>query len=179
MPNNITEAQAVPDKKQQKYAILPQQEQVPQPQTLGKHFPFPEEPDFVGKYGDGTFGCCDDIESCLFSFCCLPCANGYACAWAEAIHSDESVIGCVCFNLIFTGVSGGLCHCFMAAEAHKRVEKRIATFNNHSALDADKLCCHFLCTGCEQAKLQRAIKNFKKIHGYEITGQPGEINMKR
>ena len=175
MSDNLVVAQAVPVKQQM-------QQQMLQSSLLVKQFPFPEEPDFVGKYGGNTFSCFDDIETCLFSFCCLPCANGYAHAWGGATQGDGNVGGCMCINTIMWMVFGGACHCCLAADAHSQTELRMARLNNYSALNHDwitKCCCHFLCTGCEQAKLQRAIKNFKKMHGQVTMGQPDEMYMSR
>ena len=176
MTDNVIIAEAVPVKQQT------QQLQMLQSSLLAKPFPFPEEPDFVGKYGGTTCGCCDDIETCLFSFCCLPCAVGYAHSWGSAGHGDGNVAGCMALYTLAYCCGGEICHCCFAAEAHSQTETRMARLNNHFVVNSDwmtKCCCHFLCTACEQAKLQRAIKNFKKIHGQVIIGQPDEMYMSR
>jgi hypothetical protein len=141
--------------------------------------PHQNEVSFVGKYGGGTFDCFDDIGSCCYSFWCLPCANGEACAWGNAFQGNGQVCTQVLMNLLLDLCCDFVCHSCMAANAHVAVEKRIA--RKHGAYPVEdwmKYCClHCFCAVCEQSKLHRAIKTFKQIHG--PMGQPAEVEMER
>ena len=141
--------------------------------------PHPNEVSYVGKYGGGTFDCFDDIGSCCYSFFCLPCANGEACAWGTAFQGNGQVCTQVLVNLLLDICFEFACHSCMAANAHVAVEKRIA--RKHGGYPVEDwmkhCCCHCFCTVCEQSKLHRAIKTFKQIHGH--MGQPAEVEMER
>ena len=141
--------------------------------------PFPNEGDWVAKYGGSTFQCCDDPTCCCYSMFCLPCANGQACAWGNAINGNGDVAAQICANIVIDVCCDFICHSCMAANAHVAVEGRIS--RKHGSMPnqqwMNNCCCHFWCTPCEQAKLQRAIKKFKELHG--PMGQPEEVEMKR
>ena len=141
--------------------------------------PHQNEVSYVGKYGGGTFACFDDIGSCCYSFLCLPCANGEACAWGNAFQGNGNVVTQVLVNWLLDLCFYFACHSCMAANAHVAVEKRIARKHGSYPVQnwMEHCCLHCFCSVCEQSKLHRAIKTFKQIHG--PMGQPAEVEMGR
>ena len=79
--------------------------------------PFPNEGDWVAKYGGSTFQCCDDPTCCCYSMFCLPCANGQACAWGNAINGNGDVAAQICANIVIDFCCDFICHSCMAANA--------------------------------------------------------------
>lgn len=162
---------------QQMVQVAPQQ-QVVVMQPVGQ-LKYPNESSWVGKYGGGTFSCMDDMESCIMSYFCFPCLNGKSAAWGSAVSGDGPVAQKVCMHCCLYFVCTE-CYPCMAANAQLSVERRIANFHGQQAgSDWSSACCmHCFCPICEQAKLERAIKNFKAINGNGM-GQPAEIEMER
>jgi hypothetical protein len=165
---------------QQMVQVAPAQQMVVM-QPVGQ-LKYPNESTWVGKYGGGTFACLDDIETCLISWWCTPCANGQSDAWGSVISGDGPVGQKVCMRCCLF-LCCPECYCCAAASTHMAVERRIANF--HGATPANdwtgRCVCHYICAACEQAKLSRAIKNFKALNGNGMRGMgvPAEIEMKR
>ena len=140
---------------------------------------------FIEMYGGDLFSCDTHIQSCLFSWFCMPGATGKIAGFGAGPSPDgKEEDGCICLTHCMGQFWLPFCWPCIGANANNLLETRIAAAHNELPASAPCGFCgdvllQLFCGCCATARSLRAIRNFKQRHGSLGGGPAEEIYMVR